>query len=106
MRGANLKKNRCFTIGYVVRFSGDYRGAGGTIHFKYHVKGENYEEANAFVNLYKYEGYRFEGKTFPVAYDSTDYSNSRILITTADFKDFLLPFPDSLQWVKQYQRNY
>ena len=99
-----MKVNKFITSGKVIQFSGDYRGRGGTVDFVYVIKGRQYRKTNG-ANVYRSEGYRFVGKQFPVVVDSTDFSNSRILLTSKDFHDYDLPLPDTLEWVKQYERH-
>ena len=51
---------------------------------------------------YKYEplNRHLVGKTFPVIVNIRNDKYNRILILPEDFKEFGIPFPDSLQWVK------
>jgi hypothetical protein len=44
----------------------------------------------------------FVGKYFPMAY-SPKLNMGQILITPKDFKDYNIPFPDSLNWVLEYR---
>ncbi|RYG11440.1 MAG: hypothetical protein EOO07_20595 [Chitinophagaceae bacterium] len=46
----------------------------------------------------------FIGKKFPVIF-SPGTLNSELLISPQDFKKFGIPFPDSLNWVVEYQNN-
>jgi|GEM_PF-3477012 len=39
-------------------------------------------------------------RSLPVAYEKNNPQNSRLLIIPADFEYFGIPFPDSLQWIK------
>jgi len=43
----------------------------------------------------------FEDRNFPVMYD-TLLGTSQLLIEPADFQEFNIPYPDSLNWVLQY----
>ena len=44
----------------------------------------------------------FIGKYFPIAY-SPKINVGQILITPEDFKNYDIPFPDSLNWVLEYR---
>ena len=41
-------------------------------------------------------------KQFPVIYSTVNPNYNMILILPEDFKDYNVPFPDSLNWVLQY----
>lgn len=43
----------------------------------------------------------FQKKAFPVMYDPK-FGTSQLLVEPIDFKEFNLPYPDSLTWVLQY----
>lgn len=43
------------------------------------------------------------GMHFPIAYEKGNPENSEIIITPEDFKEFKLPFPDSLRWIRKIQ---
>ncbi len=43
----------------------------------------------------------FIGKYFPVMYDPK-FGTSQLLVEPDDFKEFNLPYPDSLNWVLKY----
>jgi hypothetical protein len=99
-----LMKNYTFTNGTVLRFSPDYRGAGGGITYEFVVNGKTYENKSLYAPIYSSKGYFFVGRSFPVAYDSTDVNNNTILILPMDFKEFHISFPDSLEWIREYIR--
>lgn len=40
-------------------------------------------------------------RAFPVAFQGSDISNAFILIKPEDFEYFEIPYPDSLDWVKE-----
>jgi len=44
-------------------------------------------------------------RSFPVIYDSTDPKVNQILIFPDEFAYYHLPFPDSLQWVKDIENK-
>lgn len=52
------------------------------------------------------------GKVFPAIYDTTSKhhyqisSSDHILIFPNDFKQFNIPFPDSLKWVLKFNKKY
>lgn len=44
----------------------------------------------------------FIGKHFPVIYNSDTPADYQILMTSEQFKEFNIPYPDSLKWVDKY----
>lgn len=76
------------TYNYVFRNNGiDYNGTSASSHH---------------TDEYHYLGNTCLHRSFPVVYDSLHPEISKILITPTDFKKYNIPFPDSLNWVKQY----
>ena len=104
-RDRSLQKHKFITTGEVIYFSRDYRGTGGSFDFVYVVNGRRYKKSSSYPSVDKSEGYRFVGRRFPVVVDSTNFRNSRILLTSKAFSNYDLPLPDSLEWVKQYERQ-
>jgi len=47
----------------------------------------------------------FAGHRFPIIYCCNEINNNRLLILPEDFNEFNIPFPDSLNWVKQFIRK-
>lgn len=70
---------------------------GMDLKYEFYYKGEKITGANAF------EPFRgdpdFENRYFPVMYYPRWGGHSQLLIRPSDFKDFNIPFPDSLKWV-------
>ena len=75
---------------------------GYAIQFRYKIDDIDYEkrqyESFDFKSGYKYS---LLSKNLPVIYDRLDHSNAFILISPDDFEYFEIPFPDSLQWIKE-----
>jgi hypothetical protein len=69
-----------------------------TIRYKFDVIGTRYIEQNGY-GVYEIDKKCLEGKIFQVAYDSTDPSNSQILITRDDYNKLKIPYPDSFPCV-------
>lgn len=84
------------------------RGKRGRIYIQYsfflndkEVKAEALLYMKPTLSLSEYED-AFIGMTFPVAYNSENPSNNRILISRTTFNDFDIPYPDSLYWTLKY----
>lgn len=101
-----LKQHYALTDGVVLKFVPYSRSPGVSIEYSYQVNGKLYHGSSGYANLFSSGRDSILGKHFPVAYDTTDAKNYRMLITTKDFKAFSIPFPDSLEWIKNYQRRY
>jgi hypothetical protein len=80
-------------------------GANVSVDLKYefYYKGKKIDGANGFE---PFRGNRdFENRYFPVMYYPGMGGHSQLLVRPSDFKDFNLPFPDSLNWVLKYLRK-
>ena len=70
------------------------------------LKYEFYHKGKKIIGSTAFNDFRgnndFEKRYFTVMYYSGLGGHSQLLITPADFKEFNLPFPDSLQWVLSY----
>ncbi len=100
--GQELKKNSAITIGRIIQFHYDFKGSGGTFSFEYTVKSKVYTNRSVYPRLIASEGYRFEGKSFPVVYDTLHPANSNLLIGSKTFAAYGLSIPDSLKWADNY----
>jgi len=103
-----VKENRLHTrklivSGEVTQFSTSYKGSGVRVNFVYVINGKEYRKNDAGVSVSKPAGNLLVNMRFPVVVDSTDFTNSRILVTPGAFDHFNLPFPDSLEWVRQFE---
>jgi hypothetical protein len=96
----DLKKNGILLNGEIVDVVTAYRGA-PKYEYKYFYKGKMYTDQT--VTGVKKLNF-FIGKTFPVIF-SPKTKNSELLISPKDFEKNGIAFPDSLQWVLQYQNN-
>nr|WP_295872324.1 hypothetical protein [uncultured Chitinophaga sp.] len=106
IKSYSLKQHYAITIGKVLRYKENSRGPGGSIDYSYQVKGNSYQATCDFPEIYPFGKDSIIGRYFPVAYDTTDVRTSMMLITAKKFKQFSIPFPDSLSWVKQYEGDY
>ncbi|SJZ77281.1 hypothetical protein SAMN04488128_1011541 [Chitinophaga eiseniae] len=101
-----LKQHYVLTVGTVLEYNINSRGPGGTVKYAYKVKGKLYYSSNPYPEIHRSGKDSIVGKQFPVAYDTADVDNSRILITTKRFKEFSIPFPDSLLWIEDYETDW
>jgi hypothetical protein len=94
----------CYSYGYSSGTS--YKNNPHSIYYKYKIDGKEYKgdiQLNS-ISTSDLKSYLLF-KTFPVAIDKKDYSNSAALIEPARFKDFKLNFPDSLEWILSYVKK-
>jgi len=98
-----IKKNKIIVIGKIIEYEQGLSTKGQSPQFVYYyyVNGASYKYFR-HTNWPK-DGSIFIYKSFPVVCDSTNPKNSRLLIFPDEFRDFNIPFPDSLQWVLDYQ---
>jgi len=101
-----LKSNFYITTGLVTGYSigVKYHSGNMFITSTYSVQNKENENSKQYSKTLNRDDFRnyFLGKSFPVIYSVKDISNSRTLIFPSDFEEFNIPFPDSLNWVKQY----
>ncbi|NML40657.1 hypothetical protein HHL17_25900 [Chitinophaga sp. G-6-1-13] len=101
-----LKQHYVLTVGTVQEYNINPRGPGGSVKYSYKVKDKLYYSTDVYPEIHRSGMDSIEGKQFPVAYDTTDVGNCQILITTKRFKQFSIPFPDSLSWVEEYETDW
>lgn len=72
---------------------------GMELKYEFYYHGERIEADNS---IEKIRGLReFENKYFPVIYDPK-LGQSELLIEPEEFRNYNIPFPDSLSWVIKY----
>jgi hypothetical protein len=98
-----LHTRKLITSCQVIQFSTSYKRSGVRVNFVYVINGKQYGKNDMGVSVSKPAGNLLVNTRFPVVLDSTDFSNCRILVTPRDFDHFNLPFPDSLEWVRQFE---
>ena len=105
IRVAHLKKYKGLTTGKIVDFRKDYRGSGGTLVYEFELNGKIHRRENGYSNIYTSKGNSLVGRYFPVVYDTSNIANCLMLVTPKNFDAFSMPFPDSLNWVKEYENK-
>lgn len=95
---ADLKYNAVITTGLLKSTS--YHSKSSLVDFEYSYKydGKMY---NSSFSSGKIDYSNLMGKSFPVLVSKLT-NKSIMLITPSHFKQFNIPFPDSLNWVMQY----
>lgn len=101
----SLRRHPVLTTASVTHYYPDHKKNGGSFAFTYQVDGKTYEGETGIASLFSDRGYDFVGKTLPIVYDSTNVEMSMLLITPGGFKEYKLPFPDSLKWTRKYFRR-
>jgi hypothetical protein len=99
-----LRSNYRQTTGTITEYVNQYGRAGGTYRYTFYVKDQRIESASGFTAVAKDRAHLLIGKSFPVFYNPVNPKNNQMLIFPVDFKWFGLPFPDSLEWVRAYER--
>ena len=96
-RDKHLKQHLGMSTGYIYGITtskGDV-----TFSYTFNIGYKEYQGGTIIGDLADHHSimHRF----FPVVYDSTDIDINDILVRPSDFERFGIPFPDSLEWVKQ-----
>lgn len=97
----SLEKHKAFTYGHVYDLDGLNKSPEVFVYYRYTLRGKQYDEMSALPNTNKSDHLRplyklLLNKTFPVAYDTTDFGSAQILISLIDYKRFGYTRPDSL----------
>lgn len=74
--------------------------------YQYEVDNIPYYNVNSHISIHRNYYKYFMGKEFPVIYSTKHPRRSQLLIFPRHFKTYNLDFPDSLDWVKQYEDVY
>lgn len=78
------------------------KSVGASVRYSYSVNRHSFEHSAGVFSLSPASPESFIGRSFPIAYDTLNPSNSQLLLTPQDFLIFHLPYPDSLKWVLPY----
>jgi hypothetical protein len=97
-----LKTNKTIIKGTVYEIT-TYYNSPGTVFIKYHYfignkqfNGQSSIASNSKYDDRKYLSQMLIGFSFPVIYDSTDFDNSRILLSKKDYEKYEVGRPDTL----------
>ena len=96
-----IKNNALFTVGKINSIENGHRAASAFYYYKYLVNKDTISSnrsGNSVKNI-------FLNKNFPVIFNSNKPKENRMLIYPRDFERFDIPFPDSLNWVKEYDSD-
>ena len=96
-----LKKHR-ITTGYTYDYAPgtSYKNSPPSIYYKYYVDNTEFTGSTQLNDISATViQAKLIFKYFPVAFDSSDFSNSEMLISPTTFTKFGLKYPDSLNWV-------
>ena len=103
----NLNKSHVLGVAMPYECSSGGRGSSGRLFIDYYYTVES-KKYKSTLNITTGElsqsdcNYYFIGRTFPVAYEPGNPSNSLLLIRAVDFERFGVPFPDSLRWYLKF----
>ncbi len=92
-----IKDCHKFTIGNLI--SNDRTLKNREIDFEYFVNGYRY------TGISKSYPFQIPIKQILVLYPCADPSFSQMMLTPEDFKEYNLPYPDSLKWILPYIEN-
>jgi hypothetical protein len=97
-----LKKNKTITNGTVYETATYYQSP-GLVFIKYHyfIDKKQFNGQSSIPSNHKHDDCRYlrkilTGYSFPVIYDSTNFGNSKILLTKKDYAKYNVIRPDSL----------
>ena len=95
----NILKDSTIVVGKVLDYTPPRFEASCVVTYSFmlgiHCHTED-ESNGLYEPLHRY----LVGKTFPIIVNARNYKYNKILIVPKDFEEFGIPFPDSLQWVK------
>lgn len=97
-----ISSNKEITLGYIYDYSYPAK-AGIVLHFFYVVSNDTFYGKRR-ISASKGDEFYLLRKNFPVVYSKNSFSLNRILLFPDHFKEFNLSFPDSLNWVKKYDK--
>lgn len=80
------------------------KNSGTDLAYSYKLRGKQIKKSYDWNTISTKNSDLFELKYFPVIYLEDDIEVSRMLIFPKDFKQYNISFPDSLNWVKQYEK--
>lgn len=95
-----LTHDTAFTIGRVTETRYVPRSFYDKINYEYSVDGKIFSDESG-VSVKREYARCFVGKYFPVVYSTIDTSINELLVAPDDFQRFNVPFPDSLNWVRE-----
>lgn len=101
-----LKENHRFTVGLITSYTDAAKAFGGFLNYEFYVGQVKVTSSNRYNSINQRRSQVFVGKHFFVLYNPANPTNNHMLIFPEDFKRFGLTFPDSLQWVIQYQDGF
>ncbi|MOA25760.1 hypothetical protein D3C78_1465070 [compost metagenome] len=96
----NLKDDMVITVGQIVNVRNGYK-LNIDITYEFIRKQKKEEHSDLRVALSYAEGKELLYQYFPVIYQKSNPNNCQLLISPLDFKEYNIPYPDSLQWVKE-----
>lgn len=97
-----IEKFRKISTGTITDYG--FGGSGTVIlHYTFEVN-DTLFYGNDGIRIQNIYYHFFQGKEFPVILSGENPKNHRILMLPQDFEMWNIPFPDSLEWVKQYSK--
>ena len=96
------QRKSCYkiTVGKVIGYEHSGRVSWG-IKYEFKVK------EKTTINYYEYKHTKLPfGTKVPVLYSCSDPDFSQLLLLPEDFKEYDLPYPDSLMWLEKYIKKH
>jgi hypothetical protein len=97
-----LKSNKTITTGTVYETTTYYQNPNSVfIKYRYIIDNKQFNGQSSIVSNHKYDDCKFLrqillGHSFPIIYDSTDFDNSKILLSKKDYERYNVSRPDTL----------
>ncbi|MBL7763102.1 MAG: hypothetical protein JNL23_06710 [Chitinophagaceae bacterium] len=100
----NLSLNNVITFGTITGTNTNQKHTCGGVDFTFFVSNKEYHGSTGYCDLSSAFCESLIGRKFPVIYCPKKISNNQMLLTKAMFKDYNVPYPDSLEWIEEYVR--
>jgi hypothetical protein len=95
-----IKKKMSIGNCYVYKVADGYRGW-TDVYYSMDIAGKTFKGSTTLGISLGSDSF-FSSRWYPIVYNADDPEQNWILIEPRDFKKFKIPFPDSLDWVKDY----
>lgn len=96
-----ISEYRSFTIGEITSIESGHRASPSIFYYSYNFNEREFNDSRAGYSLNQ----TFKNKNFPIILSEVNPRKNRMLIYPRDFERFDIPFPDSLNWVKEYDSD-
>ena len=100
----SIKNNKKIATCYIEKAQSGGKG-GVLLDYSYFYKSNKFNSQYLFLFVSSKYSSLFLKKNFPIAFDSLNPSNSKILLTKDEFERYDINFPDSLNWIEVLKKE-